>query len=121
MQEEFKEKKMKIAFTSSGTTISDPMDRRFGRAVNFLVFDTDSKALSVINNDCANITQGAGIQAAEKIAKSGAIIVVTGDCGPKAFKALKQAGIKIYSSKATTVSASLEDYLSGKLKEITAA
>jgi predicted DNA-binding protein (UPF0251 family)/predicted Fe-Mo cluster-binding NifX family protein len=116
-----KEIDMKIAFTTSGTTLSSPMDGRFGRAARFLIYDTDGKSFTVIANESAAASQGAGIKAAENVAKAGANVVVTGDCGPKAFDVLKQAGVKVFISKDATVADSLESYLQGKLPEMTAS
>ena len=39
--------------------------------------------------------QGAGIQSAETVAKLGAEVVITGSVGPKAYRALQAAGIKV--------------------------
>jgi predicted Fe-Mo cluster-binding NifX family protein len=41
------------------------------------------------------MAQGAGIQAAETVARSGAKVVLTGFVGPKAFMALQAAGIRV--------------------------
>jgi len=109
---------MKIAFTTSGHNMSSPMDQRFGRAKKFLVYDTDAKDFIVIENESQFAAQGAGIKAAETVAKSGAKFGVTGECGPKAFAALRLAGIKVYSSQANTVEESLDLYMAGRLEEI---
>jgi predicted Fe-Mo cluster-binding NifX family protein len=87
---------MKIAVSSQGTDLTSPVDPRFGRAQYFLVFDTSDESFEVINNDQnVNAAQGAGIQAAENVARSNPDIVVAGNFGPKAFRALKAAGIKV--------------------------
>jgi len=113
--------KMKIAFTTSGDDMSAPMDPRFGRAAKFLIYDTDQKNFTVIENANFSNAQGVGIRAAETIVNAGAKVLITGDCGPKAFNALKQANVKIYSSKSASIMASLEAYLAKKLPEITSA
>ncbi len=41
---------MKIAFTTSGTNLSAPMDSRFGRAAKFLIYDTGKKQLTYSQN-----------------------------------------------------------------------
>jgi len=41
------------------------------------------------------MAQGAGIQAAETVCRSGANVVLTGSVGPKAFRALSAAGIQV--------------------------
>jgi predicted Fe-Mo cluster-binding NifX family protein len=62
---------MKIAFSTSGSDLSAPLDSRFGRAPKFLVYDLESGNFEVIDNQQnLNATQGAGIQSAETVAGS---------------------------------------------------
>ncbi|MDX9690738.1 MAG: dinitrogenase iron-molybdenum cofactor biosynthesis protein [Proteobacteria bacterium] len=112
---------MKIAFSTIGKDLSAPMDLRFGRAVNYLIYDTATKTVLAIKNDYADAGQGAGIKAAETILKAGASVLVTGDCGPKAFNVLKQANVKIYSAKNVSVSEALAAFETKSLPEITTA
>jgi predicted Fe-Mo cluster-binding NifX family protein len=113
---------MKIAFTTSGTDLNAPLDSRFGRAPKFLVYDLETNAFEVVDNQQnLNAAQGAGIQSAETVARLGAKAIVTGHCGPKAFRVLSAAGIKIYNTDAPTVAAALEQYRAGKLLEATGA
>jgi predicted Fe-Mo cluster-binding NifX family protein len=113
---------MKIAFTTSGTDLSAALDRRFGRAAQFLVYDTDGDTFEVVDNaQNLNAAQGAGIQAAQVVVNTGAKAVVTGNCGPKAFRVLETAGIKVYTSTVATVEEALLRYREGKLNEATAA
>jgi len=113
---------MKIAFTTAGETLDAPLDSRFGRAARFLVYDLDSKTFEVIDNQQnLNAAQGAGIQSAETVARLGAKSLVTGHCGPKAFRVLLAAGIKVYTTEAPTIAAALEEYRSGKLAEANSA
>lgn len=108
---------MKIAFTTSGEGLDAPLDSRFGRAAKFLIFDADSGTFEVVDNrQNLNAAQGAGIQAAETIARSGAGCLVTGHCGPKAFRVLSTAGIKVFHIDAPTVAAALEAFQSGTLR-----
>jgi predicted Fe-Mo cluster-binding NifX family protein len=51
------------------------------------------------------------------VAACDAQVLVTGHCGPKAFRGLAAAGIAIYTSDAPTVAAALELYREGKLKK----
>ena len=97
---------MKIVFTTSGTDLDAPLDRRFGRAPRFLVYDLDARTFEVVENaQNLNAAQGAGIQSAETVARLGAKAVVTGHCGPKAFRVLRTAGVAILTSDAPTVAA----------------
>ena len=108
---------MKVAFTTSGDSLNAPLDSRFGRAPKFLVYDLDSETFIVFDNhQNLNAAQGAGIQSAETVARLGAKSLVTGHCGPKAFRVLTSAGIKIYNTAASTVGAALEAFKTGKLK-----
>jgi predicted Fe-Mo cluster-binding NifX family protein len=109
---------LKIAFTTSGNDLAAPLDSRFGRTPKFLIFDLDAGSFEMIDNlQSMNAAQGAGIQSAETVVRSGAKALVTGHCGPKAFRALQAAGIKIFNTDAATVAEALEHYKAGKLAE----
>lgn len=98
------------------------MDSRFGRAPKFLIYDLDNNSFEVVDNrQNLNAAQGAGIQSAETVARLGVQSLVTGHCGPKAFRVLRAAGVKVYTTDAPTVAAALEGYRSGKLAEAKAA
>jgi predicted Fe-Mo cluster-binding NifX family protein len=109
---------MKIVFTTSGKMLQAPLDSRFGRAPKFLVYELDGDSFEVVDNQQnLNAAQGAGIQSAETVARLGAKGLVTGHCGPKAFRVLAAAGVKIYNTNARTVAEALEQYRTGKLTE----
>jgi predicted Fe-Mo cluster-binding NifX family protein len=87
---------MKIAITSTGRDLTSNTDPRFGRASHFILVDPDTMAYEIVeNSQNLNLPQGAGIQAAKTIIANHADVLVTGHCGPKAFKVLQAAGIKI--------------------------
>ncbi len=113
---------MKIAFTTSGITLKDSLDPRFGRAPKFLIYDLENNVFDIIDNQKnLNAAQGAGIQSAETIVKAGVNALVTGHCGPKAFRVLSTAGITIYNTDATTIDLALDQFRSGKLNQVTSA
>jgi len=108
---------MKIAFTTSGNDLDAPLDSRFGRAPKFLIYDLDADAFDVFDNQQnLNATQGAGIQTAQNVARAGANAVVTGHCGPKAFRVLMAANIVVYHSSALTIREALNLFRESKLK-----
>ena len=108
---------MKVAFPVSGETPDSVIDSRFGRAGKFLVMDFDSGDFSLSDNiQNLNAVQGAGIQAAENVVKSGASVLVARHCGPKAFKVLSASGVKIYLTEAGTVREAFDLLKKGKLK-----
>jgi predicted Fe-Mo cluster-binding NifX family protein len=113
---------VKIAFTTSGETLEAPLDSRFGRAQKFIVYDLEKDYYEVVDNrQSVNAAQGAGIQAAETVVRTGVGGIVTGHCGPKAFRALCAAGIPIYSCGEPTVAAALEAFRAGQLKPMESA
>lgn len=113
---------MKIAFTSRGRNLEVLMDSRFGRAPFFVVHDTATGESSAVENiQNLNAAQGAGIQAATTVANQGVEAVVTGHCGPKAFKVLQAAGIKVYLSSALTGTEALKQFEAGVLTPLEAA
>ncbi len=113
---------MKIVFTTSGSDLDAPLDSRFGRAPAFLIYDLDSGTFEVADNrQNLSAAQGAGIQAAETVAKLGAKALVTGHCGPKAFRVLRAVGIAVFNTDARTVADALSRYRAGELIEASSA
>ncbi|MCL6610702.1 MAG: NifB/NifX family molybdenum-iron cluster-binding protein [Peptococcaceae bacterium] len=109
---------MRVAVSALGQDLESKVDPRFGRCKWFIVADTETgKYQSVSNEQNLNAGQGAGIQAAENASRLGVEAVITGHCGPKAFRVLKAAGIKLYSGVDGTVAESLEKLKKGMLKE----
>ena len=108
----------KIAISSEGPSLDDMLDSRFGRAAGFVVVDPDTMESTYLDNGSAQKRgQGAGIQAAEMVADSGAKLVLTGFVGPKAFQALQSAGIQVGQElQGLTVRQALERYQSGQVK-----
>lgn len=113
---------MKIAVTATGKTLDASLDPRFGRAAYFILYDQGSQTFEAMDNSLnLNAVQGAGIQAAEKIVNLGAEILITGHCGPKAFRVLAAAGIAVYNTEAGTVAEALEELKAGKLTQAASA
>ena len=107
---------MKLAISSKGDSLQSPVDPRFGRAVGFIVFDTEDGSFQAVDNSQnLNAVQGAGTQAAETVANLGAEYLLTGHCGPKAFRALSAAGVKVCNGAEGTVAQAVEQFQSGAL------
>ncbi len=86
----------KVAVTAESPELDARIDPRFGRAAGFLIIDPDTMAFDYVDNGRSQVmAQGAGIQAAEIVAASGAGVLLTGFVGPKAFRALNAAGIAV--------------------------
>ena len=108
---------MKIAITSQGTTLDSQVDPRFGRGKYFIIFDAKTGEYEAADNSQnVNAMQGAGIQATATISRLGVKVLLTGHCGPNAFKALKASGIQVVTGVSGTVSEAVEQFKEGKLK-----
>jgi predicted Fe-Mo cluster-binding NifX family protein len=107
---------MRIAISASGRDIDAQVDPRFGRAAYFLLVDSETLSFDAIENKQNHqATQGAGIQAATLVARSKADAVLTGHCGPKAFKTLHAAGIAIVVGVTGTVREVVQSFVRGEL------
>lgn len=107
---------MKIAISSTGKTLQDKLDPRFGRAAGFIILDLNSgEAEFVDNQGNQQASKGAGIHAAQNVARSGAEAVITGHVGPKAFSALESGKVDVYQSEAKSVQEVVEDFRQGRL------
>ncbi|HSO60299.1 MAG TPA: NifB/NifX family molybdenum-iron cluster-binding protein [Desulfobacterales bacterium] len=94
---------MKIAISAAGPSIEDYVDPRFGRCACFLIIDSVTLKFEVIENSSKNLSGGAGIEAAQRVADQGVTHVLTGRCGPKAERVLSAAGISIVDGCEGTV------------------
>ena len=113
---------MKIAITSTGKELSSDMDLRFGRAAYFVIVDPENMQYDVVENaQNFNLPQGAGIQAGQTIVENKVDVLITGNCGPKAFKVLQTAGIRIFTGVQGRVIDALTQYQNGELEHATTA
>lgn len=109
---------MILAISSQGEGLDSLVDPRFGRAQGFVIVNADNGEHSYIANEQnLNLPQGAGIQSAMNVAKTGAKAVITGHVGPKAYAALNKGGVAIYLREGGTVAEAVEAFKSGQLTE----
>ena len=107
---------MKLAITSTGKELDSNLDPRFGRTSFFIMVEPEAMAFEVVeNSQNLNLPQGAGIQAGKTIVDYHVDILITGHCGPKAFKVLRQAGVKVMTGARGTVSDAITQFNNGEL------
>jgi len=107
---------MKVLITSTGNDLDAQVDLRFGRARYFILYDTEDKSFSAIDNtQNLSAPQGAGVQSGQNVVNTGAEALITGNCGPKAFRVLTEAGVQIYIGASGTVREAIADLENGKL------
>jgi len=114
---------MVIAVTAKGVDLEAAVDPRFGRAAAFVVLDTDTGAVRALDNREASLAgQGAGIQTARLMADQKVHAVLTGHCGPNAYRALQAAGVRVYTGVTEgTVRDAVKQFQAGLLQEAAGA
>jgi len=108
---------MKICVTASGNSLDAPVDLRFGRAAFLAIVDSETMLFEAIPNAATGAMGGAGIQAAQTLARRGVNVLITGNVGPNAFQALRSAGVKVITGASGSVRGVVEKYKRGELKE----
>ena len=107
---------MKIAVTARGSELESEVDSRFGRAAWFIVVDTETGAYEAVDNSAGvEASSGAGVEAARKLVDRGVEAVLTGHCGPNAFRVLRAAGIEVVLGASGTVAEATEAFKEGRL------
>jgi len=98
--------------------LDSQVDGRFGRTKHFVIVDTDTDQVDAVDNAAnLNAAQGAGIQAAQKVAGLGVTAVITGNVGPKAFAALRAGGISVFIGAGGSVRETIDQLKAGRLKQ----
>ena len=107
---------MKIAVTSASVDLDSQVDPRFGRAAYILIVDSETFDFEVLDNkENVDALKGAGIQAAKMIIEKQADVLLTGFCGPNAFKVLKAAKVGVAGDAEGSVKDAVKAYLDGQL------
>ena len=110
---------MKIAITSTGPTLDDAVETRFGRCAYFLIIDPDTMEFEALANPNITLGGGAGIQSAQLMAEKGVSVVLTGNCGPNAFKTFGAAGVQVITAVNGQVRQAVQQYTAGALADTT--
>jgi predicted Fe-Mo cluster-binding NifX family protein len=105
---------MKIAVSAAGPELDSQVDPRFGRCPWFVIAEAQGEGFEALRNPGLEAAQGAGIAAAQLVADRGAGCVITGHCGPKAWRALEAAKVVVIGEAGgLSVRQALERYRSG--------
>lgn len=112
----------RVLIPSTGRDLYSEVDPRFGRAHYLIVYDLSQDAFTVAENTVdRNADQGAGIQTAMKAVDLGVDSVITVHCGPKAFRVLREAGIRVFLTPSGTVMEAIQKLREGALADATEA
>ncbi len=87
---------MRIAAAVEGKELSDTIAPHIGAASHILIMDTDSVSFQVKENRIdPSLAQGSGLQTCRNVIEFGAELLITGACGPRAYRKLEASGIRV--------------------------
>ena len=110
---------MKVAISSQGPDLESPFDPGFGKAMFFVVINTDTGQFEARDNrEHLDAMLGAGIQTARHVAAMGVDLVISGNIGHRALATLKGNNVKILVGATGPVSNAVEQFKSGHLKPL---
>lgn len=107
---------MKIVISALGDSLDSEVDPRFGRCQWFIIVDTETLQFEAVENSSSAASGGAGIAAAQMIAAKGVKAVLTGNCGPNAYKVLSSSGIQVITGVSGKVKDAIDAYRKGEYR-----
>ena len=107
---------MKIGISATGPSLDAEVDPRFGRCQYFIIVDPETMEFEAVENSSTMASGGAGISAAQMVAGKGVEAVLTGNCGPNAYKVLSAAGIEVITGVSGKVQDAIQSYKSGQFQ-----
>ena len=105
-----------IAIASTGDSLNSSIDRTFGKAEKFIIYNLNVDTFTVIDNEYAYSSSSAGTQVAWEMIERKVEAVITQGCGQKSFSILNSSNIKVFRNVKGTVKDAVENYKNGKLK-----
>ena len=115
---------MRIAISTGGRDLDKFVDDRFGRCPYFLFCDSEDpqSTAEYKGNPALSGTGGAGIAAAEYMAKEKVEVLITGSLGPNALRVIEAGNIPAYTASETmTLTEAIRAWKEGHLVKISEA
>ncbi len=108
---------MKVCFpVQNNEGIVSRVYNHFGSAPMFIVVDTETDSVSIINNRDQHHAHGA-CNPIKALDGQSVDAIVVGGIGAGALSRLNQAGIRVYQAQAATVKSNVEMFMSRSLPE----
>lgn len=103
---------MKLIISAQNPSLEAQVDRRFGRCMWLVLFDTETNQWEAFQNPGASQSGGAGVAAAQLVVDKGADVVLSGDFGPNASRAFQAAkiGMQRFTDSTTTVQEAVDHF-----------
>ena len=110
---------MKLCVPSTGKDVNSKVSYHFGKALYFLIIDTDTMEYEAVKNTMQVAGRGSGTGAAQMVLDKGTSAVLAGIIGPNALDALKVAHVEVYAgaSPDDTVREAVEKFNKGQYRE----
>lgn len=106
---------MKIAIPVDDKSMKTTVCVSFGRAPYFLIYDTETKESTFVNNSATTSTGGAGIKASQIIVDNKVNAVLTPRCGENAANVFVAADIKIYKTNGISAKDNINAFIANEL------
>jgi len=106
---------MKIALPTDGKTLEDEVAEHFGRAKNFLIFDTKKQSFEVYPNPEA---KGEMILPPDFLRRLQVDVVICFGLGARAFNLFKSYKIKMKRATKKTIKENINLFQEGKLEDL---
>ena len=108
---------MKVAVSAKEPALDSPVDSRFGRCPYYVIVETEDMSFESRENPGAGEGSGAGIRAGKLMSDLSVEYVLTGNCGPNAYRTLTAAGIRVIVGCEGTVAEVAGRLASGELTD----
>ena len=92
------------------------VDPRLGRCAYLIIVDPETMLFETLENSNSVATGGAGISTAQTLINRGVQVVLSGNCGPNAYRTLSAVGVQVITGLTGKVREAVEAYKSGKLQ-----
>ena len=106
---------MKIAFATNGKNLEAKIALHFGRAKNFLLYDTEKGSFEISENP---EIEGKELPP-DFLNRLEVDAVITFSLGPMAFEKFKNYKIEVFKATDGTILENIEKFKEGKLKKLT--
>jgi len=106
---------MKIAIPTDGRNLKDEVVSHFGRAKNFLIFNTETENFKIYPNP---ETIGKTELPPEFLNNLGVKAVICFSLGPRALNLFKEFGIKTLKATKKSINENLKEFQKGSLREL---
>lgn len=114
--------RQRIAITTRGESPVAQIYERFGRTYWLMIYDVQKNNWEAIDNRYnRNRSQGVGVTTAQMLIRANVGVVLTGETGPKAYRTLANAGIRVVQDIGGIAEEALRGWLAGEMTPARAA